>query len=132
VSKRERLGSNRPQWLYVHPSITDVALMAVAWTVGVVWILFSHGYYAPLMFGVVTLLAVIFVVLPFILFRLGRKGDAPPPPAFLEWADGQLDTATGPIDGREAAIMILLIPIALAVGMTALGLVNVLASGAVL
>jgi hypothetical protein len=39
---------------------------------------------------------------------------------------GQLDTASGPVDARDAAIMILLIPMAVAVGMTALGLIEFL------
>jgi hypothetical protein len=88
-------------------------------------VLFSHSYYGPLLYGVVTLLVGFFVLLPMILFRIGRQS-AEQSPSLGNWMHGQLDTASGPVDARDAAIMILLIPMAVAVGMTALGLIEFL------
>ena len=65
------------------------------------------------------------VFLPMILFRMGQQG-AEESPSFGNWMHGQLDTASGPVDARDAAVAILLIPIAVAVGMTALGLIEFL------
>jgi len=125
MTNRERYGTNRPLWDHVHPFVRHIALALIAWTVVAVWVLFSHSYYGPLLFGVVTLLVAFFVLLPMILFRMGRQG-AEHSPTFGDWLHGQLDTASGPIDARDAAIMILLIPMAVAVGMTALGLIEFL------
>jgi len=125
MTKRERYGSNRPLWEHVHPAIRRIALGLIAWTIGAVWVLFSHSYYGPLLYGVVTLLVGIFVLLPIVLFRMARQG-AEESPSFGTWMHGQLDTASGPVDARDAAIAILLIPIAVAVGMTALGLIEFL------
>jgi hypothetical protein len=125
MTNRERYGGNRPLWEHVHPAIRRIALGPIAWTIGAVWVLFSHSYYGPLLYGVVTLLVGFFVLLPMILFRIGRQS-AEQSPSLGNWMHGQLDTASGPVDARDAAIMILLIPMAVAVGMTALGLIEFL------
>jgi hypothetical protein len=125
MKSRERHGANRPLWNHVHPAIRRIALGLIVWTVGAVWVLFSHSYYGPLLYGVVTLLVGFFVLLPMTLFRLGRQG-LERSPSFGDWMNGRFDTASGPIEAREAAIMILLVPMAVAVGMTALGLIEFL------
>jgi hypothetical protein len=43
--------------------------------------------------------------------------------------DSDFDTASGPIDAREAAVLILLVPLSIAFGMTAFGVLALL-SGA--
>jgi hypothetical protein len=121
MNDRERYGANRPLRDHVHPAIRRIALGLIVWTVGAVWVLFSHSYYGPLLYGFVTLLVGVFVALPMILFRLGPQ-DKDAPSSFRSWMNGRFDTASGPIEAREAAIMILLIPMAVAAGMTALGL----------
>jgi hypothetical protein len=62
---------------------------------------------------------------------MGRR-DESPSSSFANWLNGRFDTASGPIEAREAAIMILLIPMAVAVGMTALGLGEFLTAEGVL
>lgn len=121
MTDRERFGANRPLWAHVHPAVRRIALALIVWTVGAVWVLFSHSYYGPLLYGFVTLLVGVFVLLPMILFRIGPQ-DSGHPSSFRAWMNGRFDTASGPIEAREAAVMILLIPMAVAVGMTALGL----------
>ena len=73
-----------------------------------------------------------FIALPWILlrFRSGREGEAPV--SFREWRHGQFDTASGPIEAGQAAIMVLLLPTAIAVGMTAFGLIEFLSAEGVL
>jgi hypothetical protein len=131
MTNRERIGANRPLWDHVHPAIRRIALGLIVWTVGAVWVLFSHSYYGPLLYGVVTLLVGVFVLLPMILFRMGRQGSERSP-TLGDWLEGRLDTASGPVDARDAAVMILLIPMAVAVGMTALGLAEFLTAEGVL
>lgn len=84
-----------------------------------------------LLFGVVTFLVGVFVGLPWLLFRLGRNTE-PREPNFGSWLDGDFETASGPIDAREAAVLILLVPLSIAVGMTAFGVLAFLSAKGVL
>ena len=122
---------NRRQSLDVHPVIRRLGIGTILWTVAAIWILFNHSYYGVLLFGVVTLLVAVFVAVPWLLFRLGRRDDASEQ-TFREWMDSDFDTASGPVDAREAAVLILLVPLSIAVGMTAFGVLAVLSSAGVL
>jgi hypothetical protein len=129
---RETFGRNRRQSLDVHPVIKRLGIATVLWTVAAIWILFSHSYYGILLFGVVTFLVLIFLAVPWLLPRLGRRRDDTPGPTFREWADSDFDTASGPVDAREAAVLILLVPLSIAVGMTAFGVLAFLSAEGVL
>lgn len=122
---------NRRQSLDVHPVIRRLGIGTILWTVAAIWILFNHSYYGVLLFGVVTLLVAVFVAVPWLLFRLGRRDDASEQ-TFREWMDSDFDTASGPVDAREAAVLILIVPLSIAVGMTAFGVLAVLSSAGVL
>ena len=126
MRNRENQRANRPLWLFVHPVIPRIAIGLIVWSVAAVWILFDHSYYALLLHGVVTFLVGTFIVVPWVLLRLERKSNAPPSPRFGDWAHGEFDTASGPMDAREAAIMVLLLPMAVAIGITAFGLIEFL------
>jgi hypothetical protein len=106
---------------------------AILWTVAAIWILFNHSYYGVLIFGVVTLLVAIFVAVPWLLLRLGRRQrhDAGGQ-TFRDWMDSDFDTASGPIDAREAAVLILLVPLSIAIGMTTFGILALLSARGVL
>jgi hypothetical protein len=118
--------------LEVHPVIKRIGIATVLWTVAAIWILFSHSYYGILLFGVVSFLTLIFLAVPWLLSRLGHGRNDARGPTFREWADSDFDTASGPIDAREAAVLILLIPVSIAVGMTAFGIVEFLTAKGVL
>jgi uncharacterized membrane protein YhiD involved in acid resistance len=115
----------------VHPVVRRLGIGAILWTVAAIWILFNHSYYGVLLFGVVTLLVVVFVAVPWLLFRLGRRDDTSGP-SFREWMDSDFDTASGPVNAREAAVLILLVPLSIALGMTAFGVLAYLSSVGVL
>jgi hypothetical protein len=131
---RERIGANRPAVRSVHRAVVRLALGAMIWSVLAVWILFSHSYYGILLFGVVTFLVGVFVVLPWVLSRFNRRREptADTAQTFREWREGEFETGSGPVDARDAAIMILLIPMAVAVGFTAIGLLEFLTAVGVL
>jgi hypothetical protein len=122
---RERIGANRPAARGVHRAVVCLALGAMIWTVLAIWIL---------LFGVVTFLVAMFVVPPWVLSRFNRRREPPADTAqtFREWREGRFETGSGPVDARDAAIMILLIPMAVAVGMTAIGLLEFLTAAGVL
>src|SRR5262245_34889115 len=94
---RETFGRNRRQSLEVHPVIRRLGIATILWTVAAIWILFSHSYYGILLFGVVTFLVGIFVAVPWLLSRLGRRRRDTRGPTFKEWTDSEFDTASGPI-----------------------------------
>ena len=122
---------NRRQSLDVHPVVRRLGIGTILWTVAAIWILFNHSYYGVLLFGVVTLLVAVFIAVPWLLFRLGRRDDASEQ-SFREWMDSDFETASGPVDAREAAVLILLVPLSIALGMTAFGLLAYLSSVGVL
>jgi hypothetical protein len=129
---RESFGTNRRRSARVHPVVTRVGIGTIAWTLGAIWILFSRSYYGVLLFGVVTFLVGTFVALPWLLFRFGhRKSDASET-SFTNWLDGDFETASGPVDAREAAVLILLVPMSIAIGMTAFGVLALLSAKGVL
>jgi hypothetical protein len=131
--RHERSGQNRPLWLGVHPMVIRLAVGATIWTVAAVWILFSHSYYGILLFSVISFLVTMFLMLPWVLSRIARETDNPEKhTTFNEWRSGEFDTASGPMKASEAAVMILLIPMAVAVGMTAIGLLELLTAEGVL
>jgi len=123
---------NRPVWTELHPLIFLITLGLAIWSIAAMWILFSHSYYGPLLFAMVTVLVAIFLALPWILLSSRHDTDEPQPRRFREWAHGDLDTASGPIDARHAAIIILSVPVSVAVGLTVFGLFEYLTAIGVL
>ena len=123
--------ADRPLWLEVHPLIRRVAVALAIWSLAAIWLLFSHSYYGPLLFGVVTFLVAMFGILPWTLMRVDHEPHDRPV-GFREWARGRFDTGSGPISAGEAAVMILLIPAAVAVGITVFGLFDYLTASSIL
>ena len=73
-----------------------------------------------------------FLALPWILLHSRRDPGEHPPSRFRDWTRGELDTASGPIDARHAAIIILSVPVSVAVGLTVFGLLEYLTATGVL
>jgi hypothetical protein len=117
---------DRPVWAELHPFISRITLGLAIWSIAAMWIFFDHSYYGPLLFAVVTVLVAIFFALPWILLSSRHDSDEGQPSRFRDWAHGDLDTASGPIDARHAAIIILSVPVSVAVGITVFGLLEYL------
>ena len=70
-----------------------------------------------------------FALVPYTLWlirRAGHKAAATKP--FREWAAHELRTVSGPIEGKDAAVMVLLAPAAVSLGITVLSFIAVLAA----
>jgi len=94
----------------LHPAIRRIASASSLWTIGAVWVLFSHSYYGPLLYGVVTLLVAFSFSFPLSSFAWRDRA-----PRIAELRDLDAWPARHrqrPVDARVAAIAILLIPIA--------------------
>ncbi len=109
----------------VHRTAIALAMVAVAWFVIAMAIAFGGGVEADYVLAIVVLFAVIFFGLT--LGIAARNARDPRwsegPVSFAEFVDDNVATYTGRIAGREAMLELLTLPITLALGATAIGLV---------
>lgn len=111
-------------WVYY------LALGLTAWFVVVAGIAYLGGGYEPVVFSVAAYFALISLGLPVLLLRMERSARLPETQArrVPEADRGVVETASGRLDIRSARIQVLLIPMALSIGFTILGLEAVLLS----
>jgi hypothetical protein len=124
----ETTDHNRPVFDQLHPRIYGFAAALVLWFVVSAWVFFGHGGYTSLSLTFVTVLLFIAVVLPWVLSRAWRKSqllrsqeaDAP---SFRDWRSGDLTVWGSRLRNMHAAIDVLLPLMAVAFGLTAIGIV---------
>ena len=132
--ERELASHNRPVFDQLHPRIYGVAAGLVAWFVLSAWILFDRGGGAiELALGFVTFLLLIAVLLPWTLSKMWRKHrmpyeDHPQEPSFHDWKAGSFSVWGARLRGSHAAIDALLPLMAVAFGLTAIGIVFAIVS----
>lgn len=110
----------------VHPAPIKIALGCAAWFVFISWALFASADWD-------TVLPVAVVTIIFAMYLGGLTWGAAMSPdvtperkasrTFQEFLDGDVDIATGLISGREAMVQIIVLPLTLAVGGTAIALI---------
>jgi len=112
----------------LHPRIYGAIAALSLWLVVSVWIFFNRGGYIGLALGMVTLFFVIATGVPTLIWRIWRRhaagedrGAATEP--FRTWARRDFATSSGRLDGRAAAMQVLLPIVAVSLGMTVFGLV---------
>lgn len=119
-------GFEEGRFISVHPAIFRVgAAMAAGMSLAVVILLGRDGQLDYLI-GIVALFTLVSLSLPFLLARLARSGKQGI--SFPQWRRGELDIHTGRMRATEAALLILIAPIASTVGLTVLCLIALLAS----
>jgi len=122
------LRRNVPLHGALHPAVYAMMAGAALWMVVVSWLIFGGDPYNALQMAVVTGFALAFLVTPLVLNRLSRARRAPIGTRFREWLDHDFETNTGVVHSREATTMILVAPLAGAIGITAIGFVAWLAA----
>jgi hypothetical protein len=120
--------SNRPQWPALHPAVYKLLIGSVAAMFLAVWVFFSHGAYTAFQLVVVAAFLVMFVGVPWVLARLAQAPTRSNEPSFGEWRAGDLSIHTGPIPAGEAALMILIAPAAVVIGIAAISAIAYLAA----
>ena len=98
-------------------------LLAFAWMLFASWVAFASGGETDLVLTVAVVLFAVFLGLPLLIYTTAaHHTEAKPenPPAL---PSSSVDTATGPLSGREAWLEIALIPAALALAATLIGAV---------
>lgn len=120
---------NVPTETALHPVVYKALASCVAWIVGATFLFFGRDSYAALQLAIVAFFCAAFLLVPFILWAIWRRDNPQQTaPDFKTWASHELQTASGPVEGREAAIMILLAPMSVTMGITLTSLIAFLAS----
>jgi hypothetical protein len=112
----------------MHPLAIRIATVAAAWFVIAMAISFSGGIETDYLMWVTIVFGIIFFGLT--LGIAGRAAREPRwggrPASFRDFVRGQVAIQTGRVTGSEAMVQLLTLPIVLALGATAIGLVFVL------
>ena len=108
----------------VHPYVIELAIGAALWFVAVIWLAFAKGAETDLALAIVTLFFAFF----FGLFTLTASYGLHDPrweqrsTNFREFLVSRVGTATGAMSGRDVLIEITLLPLALALAATLIGI----------
>jgi hypothetical protein len=115
----------------LHPAIYAVMagllLVFVFW----IWAAFDGSGYTDFLLAVVSGFFLMVFTIPFVLWRVRRKysGDAPGADETLrDWSSHEFDIQPGPMQGKYAAVELLLPIAAVAFGMMAIAIVLLLVS----
>lgn len=124
---------NVPTESSLHPAVQRALIGCVLWIVAALWLFFGRDAYAGLQLAVSTFFCVMFVAVPMWMAKLTPAAASQPgQPSIREWASHEFETACGSVEGRDAIAMILLAPVAIALGITGVSLVAYLAAKGVL
>ncbi len=125
---REIVLHNRPVFDQIHPNIYRAAVGLVAWFAVAAWILFDRQSDIGLLLGMVSVLLLVAVLLPWslsLVWKRHAKPDRPSPDktSFHEWRTADFAVWGSKLHGTQAAIDMLLPLAAVAFGLTAIGVV---------
>jgi hypothetical protein len=113
-------GAELPGFVYVS------MLAAFGWIMLASWLAFAADTDAGLALGIAVVLAIVFFALPIIIRHLAVAFTHPKPQIPHDFFGAPVDTATGPLSGASAWLQVLIIPLALALAATLIGVVSVL------
>jgi hypothetical protein len=125
---KELIAHNRPQFDQLHPNVYMSAVALVAWFAISAWAFFDRGGDISLSLVFVTFLFFIAIAIPALLALLWRKyrmphQDHPRELSFHDWKSGDLVVWGDRLRNMHAAIDVLLPLMAVAFGLTAIGIV---------
>jgi hypothetical protein len=116
--KMEELpGGEMPRSVYI------TVWAAFAWLIFSAWLTFGVGRESDFVLGFSTLLFLIFLGLPLLIFVTAGRHKKAKQETLRHFMTHKVDTATGSLTGRQAWVQIAVIPVALALAATLIGLV---------
>ncbi len=128
TTNADHVRHRRPIHDSLHPIVYRSMIGLTAWLVLSVWVFFNRGAYVGLTLAMITLFFVIIVAIPVLIWKTWQH-NAPreemraPTESFDAWASQRFATWTGALNGRQAAMQILLPIASVCIGMTVFGLV---------
>lgn len=96
---------------------------AFAWMILTAWIAFGIGREADFALAAASVLIFIFLALPLLIYITASHHTAAKQETLNHFLHSEVDTATGPLPGKDVWIEIAVIPVALALAATLLGIV---------
>ena len=129
MSLHQRSHRNRPIETALHPAVNLALTGTLVWLLAAIWLAFGAQSYTALQLAIATFLSIMFAGVPYALWLLSQAGHKPAATKpFREWASHELQTASGPVEGKDAVVMVLLAPVAVSLGLTVMSLIAVLAA----
>ncbi|MFQ5775840.1 MAG: hypothetical protein ACE5GS_15060 [Kiloniellaceae bacterium] len=97
------------------------------WLILAAWLGYTTGVHEEMIFGVCTVFTIVALGLPALMFRIAAHRPDASRTREPGWPDENVvETYTGRLSAKQAATQILLVPGAVAVGFTAIAIVEVL------
>lgn len=124
---RELVAHNKPVFDQLHPAVYGAAVGLVAWFALAAWILFDRQSDIELPLGMVSVLFLVAVLVPWALSLVWKRHvmphQHPTKTSFRDWQAGDFAVWGSKLHGTHAAIDMLLPLAAVAFGLTAIGIV---------
>lgn len=102
----------------IHPLCYGISFAAALWIVGVYALVFLAAPHALMMLTISFAFLVMYAGTPLVMWRSRRTESRASARGFAAFARAELETWAGPLHGREAAIQVVTIPLALALAAT--------------
>jgi hypothetical protein len=118
---------NRPPATKLPFAVPAIAVAGYGGILLAFWLTFTGDATAIFAIAISTGYAIIYFGVPYLMNRMAERHAGPNDrrPSLSDFLDGDLDTISGRISGWSALVQITLIPVALALGTLAIGLINV-------
>ena len=100
--------------------------IAFAWIVVASWLAFADGDDADLALGFAAVLTIVFFALPVLVRLTAASHSSKTRDARGDFLSSRVETATGSLSGASAWLQVLIIPLALALAATLIGITSVM------
>jgi hypothetical protein len=132
---RELVAHNKPIFNQLHPRIYAAAVGFVAWFAVAAWVLFDRRSDTGLPLAIVSVFFLVAVLLPWSMFLVWKRHRMPEQrhpnkTSFHDWRTGDFAVWGAKLHGTRAAIDALLPLAAVAIGLTAIGIVFLICAAA--
>jgi hypothetical protein len=107
-------------------AVYRTVLAAFAWMLAAAWIAFGGSREPDFVLAAASLLFLIFLTLPVLIYVTASHHMTAKPETLRHFLQSEVDTATGPLPGLAVWTEIAVIPVALALAATLIGLVYLL------
>jgi len=108
----------------LHAGVFILMLLAWGWMLAAFWLTFGFQLEGGFMVGISTVYIAMYFGVPAVMIKVAKKytPHLPDHRSFADFLHGNVQTATGRIEGWEACVQILLVPVGLALCITGIAL----------
>lgn len=117
----------------LHAGVFVLMLLAWAWMLAAFWFTFGSQLEGGFMVAISTVYVLMYFGVPAVMIKTARKHSPhlPDRRSFGDFLRGYVQTATGRMEGREALVQILLVPVGLALCISGIAVAVISARSAV-